>query len=157
MKVTMLLCDHAAVSEGKLYINGGGWSITGPGAVSMGIAILISVPWDRANTPVQFQLRLVQEDGAPVMQEGPLGPAPVELSGEFEVGRPAGLRRGSPLDVPLAINLPPLPLTPGQRFSWELSIEGEDTSDDWHLAFTTREMPPQMLQAGGQPGGPGGV
>ena len=30
VKLTMLLCDHATVAEGKLYINGAGWSVTGP-------------------------------------------------------------------------------------------------------------------------------
>ena len=30
MKVTMLLADSAQAIEGKLYILGGGWSITGP-------------------------------------------------------------------------------------------------------------------------------
>lgn len=29
MKVTMLLADAATVAEGKLYILGGGWSVTG--------------------------------------------------------------------------------------------------------------------------------
>ncbi len=136
----MLLCDHASVAEGKLYINGGGWSITGPAPTPQGIAIMLSVPWDRANQPINFLLRLLQEDGESVIQQGPAGPTPLEVAGQFEVGRPPGIRPGTPLDVPLATNLPPLPLALGHRFSWELSIDGE-TREDWHLAFSTRSLP----------------
>ena len=45
----MLLADFAQVSDGKLTVVGGGWSLTGPEAVPFGIAILIRVPWDQAN------------------------------------------------------------------------------------------------------------
>ena len=37
----------------------------------------------------------------------------------------------------MAINIGPLPLPPGQRYVWELSIDGE-SRPDWHLAFSTR-------------------
>lgn len=139
-RVTLLLCDYAAVADGKLYLSGAGWSVTGPGPVTSAIALLIQVPWHRANDRIQFSLRLLREDGQPVTQPGPLGDVPIEVTGEFEVGRPAGLKPGTPLDVPLAINIPPLALTPGSRYSWELSIDGA-TREDWHLSFTTREVP----------------
>ena len=38
----MLLADAAQVSEGKLHILGGGWSVTGPPAPSA-IALLVEV------------------------------------------------------------------------------------------------------------------
>ena len=41
MKVTLMLADAAQVSEGKLHILGGGWSVTGPPAPSA-IALLVS-------------------------------------------------------------------------------------------------------------------
>jgi len=41
MRVTMLLADFAQVSDGKLTVVGGGWSLTGPEPVPFGIAILI--------------------------------------------------------------------------------------------------------------------
>lgn len=44
MKVTMMLADHAEVAEGKLFINGGGWTVTGPGPIPFGIALFIEVP-----------------------------------------------------------------------------------------------------------------
>jgi hypothetical protein len=53
------------------------------------------------------------------------------------VGRPEGIPEGSPIDLPLAVNLGPIPLAPGSRYTWKLSIDGtQDTT--WALGFTTR-------------------
>ena len=49
MRVTMLLADFAQVSDGKLTVVGGGWSLTGPEAVPFGIAILILL-WQTIGT-----------------------------------------------------------------------------------------------------------
>ena len=43
------------------------------------------------------------------------------------------------IDVALAVNLGPLPLTPGTRYTWRMAIDGESQSD-WVLGFTTRPM-----------------
>ena len=136
----MMLCDHAQVADGKLYISGGGWSVTGPVPSPSAIAIKIDVPWDRTNDQIHLLLRLLGQDGEPVMQDGPIGPQPIQLEADFEVGRPPGLPKGTPIDIPLAMNMGPLPLSPGQRYTWELQIDNQ-TEDDWHLAFTTRAGP----------------
>ena len=132
----MLLADHAVVADGKLYINGGGWSVTSPGA-SSAIAIKLDVPWDRTNQPLQLRLRLLGQDGEQVTVPGSGGPQPVEIVGEAEVGRPAGLAHGADVDFPLAFQIGPLPLQPGQRYQWVLDVDGE-TQRDWHLTFSTR-------------------
>lgn len=141
-----MLADHAAAAEGKLYINGGGWSVTGPVPAPSAIAILIQVPWDQTNMHHQLRLELVDADGQPVMVEGPEGEQPLFVEAGFEVGRPPGIRPGTPLDVPLALNLGPMPLPPGGRFTWQLYIDGE-TREEWYLSFSTRQavpgMPPQ--------------
>ena len=56
----------------------------------------------------------------------------------FEVGRPPGLKPGTPLDFPVAVNSGPLPLEPGGRYEWRLSIDGR-SDEDWRLPFTTRD------------------
>jgi hypothetical protein len=132
----MLLADHAVVADGKLYINGGGWSVTSPGS-SSAIAIKLDVPWDRTNQPLRLRLRLLGQDGEPVTVPGPEGAQPVEIVGEAEVGRPAGLAHGADIDFPLAFQIGPLPLRPGQRYEWVLDVDGE-TQQDWHLTFSTR-------------------
>jgi hypothetical protein len=147
MKVTMLLADAAQAAEGKLNVLGGGWSITGPGPVPSAIAMLIEVPWDRANMRYPWQIELVDSDGDLVLITGPMGDQPVKVDGELEVGRPPGVTPGTPLALPLAINLGPLPLPPGGRYEWRLTI-GEESHEHWRLPFSTRpthngDAPPQ--------------
>ena len=143
MKVTLLLADFAQVSEGKLNIIGGGWSVTGPFPVPSAVAAKIEVPWDEANKRHHILLELKDEDGHPVELPTPPdgSPKPIKVSAELEVGRPPGLAPGTPLDAPMAVNIGPLALTPGRRYSWELSIDGE-TREDWRVTFSFRAFPP---------------
>jgi len=136
----MLLADYAVVSEGKLTIVGGGWSQIGPEPSSIGIGLLIQVPWDQANTPHAFSVELVDSDGNAVVLESPEDEddQPVAFGGEFEVGRPPGLKPGTPLDFPVALNATPLPLEPG-RYEWRLTIDGT-SREDWTLPFTVRSV-----------------
>jgi hypothetical protein len=69
--------------------------------------------------------------------DGPDGPQPIEVRGDFEVGRPDGVPEGSPVDVALAINFSPLPLAQGTRFTWHFTVDGE-AENDWQVAFFTR-------------------
>jgi hypothetical protein len=142
MKVTMLLADSAQAVDGKLYVLGGGWSFAGPGPTPMALAVKIEVPWDRGNMKHHLIIELLDADGQPV--ETPMPPegvpAPLRIESEFEAGRPPGLRPGTPLDVVLAINFAPLPLNPGGRYEWRLSIDGYD--EDWRAAFSIRALEP---------------
>ena len=58
----------------------------------------------------------------------------VGLSGEEWL---TGIEPGTPLELPLAVNSGPLPLEPGSRYEWRLSIDGEG-DEDWRLAFSVR-------------------
>ena len=69
VKVTMLLADFAQVADGKLTVVGGGWSLTGPELVPFGIALLIQVPWDRAEPRHVMRLELLDADGEPILVE----------------------------------------------------------------------------------------
>ena len=140
MKVTMLLADSAQAAEGKLYILGGGWSVTGPAPVPSAIAMKLEVPWDQANMSHHWELYLVDADGQQVFVPTPDGDQPVEIRGDFEVGRPPGVPPGTPIDLPIAINISPMPLPPNGRYTWRLVVDG-DTDEDWELSFTTRPMP----------------
>lgn len=137
MKATLILADYAVVSDGKLTVVGGGWSQTGPDPSAFGIGLLIQVPWDQANTVHSFSVELLDADGNPVAFETEEGEQqPVAFGGEFEVGRPPGLKPGTPLDFPVAVNSTPLPLAPG-RYEWRLTIDGQGR-EDWTLPFTVR-------------------
>ena len=137
MKVTLLLADAAEAVNGKLYILGGGWSVMGPDPAPMAIAIKIEVPWDQGNDVHKLHLRLVDADGQPVLAESTEGEVPVVLDADFETGRPAGMKPGTPLDLTMAVTLGPLPLDPASRFEWRLSIDGKE-DDEWRVAFSTR-------------------
>lgn len=125
MDVTMLLCDAAAESGGKLYVLGGGWSVVHapehPIPIPMALAVKISVPWDQSNTKHTLKLSLIDDDHQAIEVEGSEGP--IEVGGEFEVGRPPGMKPGTPLDTPFAFSFPPIPLAPG-GYVWELEIDG---------------------------------
>jgi hypothetical protein len=141
MRALLMLCDHVAVAEGKFYINGGAWTMTGPQPSAQGIAILLWVPWHEANRKIDVSLQLLNEDGSPVNVPGPVGPmVPLQVDAQFEVGRPAGVREGSELPIPIPVNVGPLPLTPGSRYVWQLTVNGE-THEDWRASFDVRAMP----------------
>lgn len=136
----MMLCDAAQVADGKLYILGGGWSVTGPDPAPSAIAVKIEVGWNETDQPHHWELFLVDADGQEVAVDTADGRQPIEIRGDFETGKPQGIPAGSPIDVPLAINLGPIPLPAGTRLTWRLVIDGE-TREDWALAFTTRPAP----------------
>jgi hypothetical protein len=138
---TLLLCDAAQVAEGKLYILGGGWSITGPDPLPSAVAMKVQVEWSEADVEHHWELYLVDEDGHPVTVPTSNGPVPLEVRGDFRLVRPDNLPEGVPLDLPLAVNFGPLPLEPGRRYTWCLTIDGE-SRPNWVLGFTTRPAPP---------------
>ncbi|MCJ7587791.1 MAG: hypothetical protein MUQ00_07825 [Candidatus Aminicenantes bacterium] len=138
MKVTMMLADFAQAVNGKLYIMGGGWSLTGPMPNPSAIAIKIEVPWNETNRKHNLKLELMDSDYHPVLVSTPAGNTPLAITCDFEVGRPPGIIQGTPIDVPLAFNMGPIPLEPGKRFVWKLSIDG-NAKDEWQMAFSTRQ------------------
>jgi hypothetical protein len=144
MKVTMLLAESAQAVGGKLYILGGGWSITGPLPAPSAIALKIEVPWDLAARRHNILLELVNADGQPIRLPTPEGEQAVRAEAQFETGIPAGLIAGTPIDATLAINVAPLPLPPGSRYMWRLSIDG-DTREEWQVAFSTRPAQPRQM------------
>jgi hypothetical protein len=119
----MLLCDYAQAVGGKLYIVGGGWSILmklQPRA-NMSLAVKLSVPWSRANEQIHVEAVLITDQGEEVTQEGEQGDQPVRADGDLELGRPPGLRHGTPLDATFVLNFEGLDLAVG-GYVWELKI-----------------------------------
>lgn len=118
----MLLCDAAEAVNGKLYLMGGGWShLYAPSRpVNMALAILIAVPWNRANEKHSVRAVLVTEDGDPAEIAG----NPIALEAGFEVGRPVGLSPGTPLNTAMVFNAAGLVLEAG-GYVWELYIGGD--------------------------------
>lgn len=141
MKLTLLLADWAEVLNGKLYVMGGGWTETGPAPSPSALAAIIEVDWNETNIEHTLKFALMDADNRPVMIPTPTGEQPTEIEAKFNVGRPPEAKRGSSFNVPLAMNIGPLPLQPGRVYVWRCSID-DKTEEHWGATFTTRAMQP---------------
>lgn len=140
MRAFIILCDHAVqdVPTGKVHLMGAGWSVTAPLPGPRAVAVFIKVAWNEANEPHKFSLRLVNADGQVESVEGPAGRQPIDFQGNLEVGGPPGLPQGSEIDASFVVNLGPLPLVPGQRFTWQLEMDSAEIASE---SFYVRPMP----------------
>ncbi len=124
----MILCDAAQSDPaGKLHMLGAGWSVTGTPTAPQAVAVLIKVPWDRANQALPMRLQLLDADGHAVLLSSPVGQSPLSVQSTVEVGRPPGLPPGSSIDASFALNVQPLPLQPG-RYEWRLELAEQSFS-----------------------------
>ena len=139
VKVTMLLADSAQVADGKLNILGGGWSLIGPDPAPSAVAIKLEVDWHETDRVHHWELFLEDADGRPVTFMTESGLESIEIRGELSAMRPEGLMEGTPVDIPMAINLGPLPIDPGSRFTWKFLLDGEAV-EGGSIGFTTRPL-----------------
>ena len=140
MRASLILCDYAVqdAPTGKVHLMGAGWSVTQPVPGPRAVAVLIKVDWNETNQPHNFTLHLVDADGQILTAEGPAGTQSVDFQGKLEVGRPAGIPEGSEIDATFVINLAALPLLPGQRYTWELEMDGNKLAAE---SFYVRPLP----------------
>jgi hypothetical protein len=134
MDAIILLADWAEAINGKLYIQGGGWSRVAPaphpdapegtGIINCAVAIRFLLGWDEANQKYEVGVRLVDVDGKPVEPVPARGP--IEVKAQLEVGRPPGITHGSDLDAAMALNFLGIPLAKG-RYTFVLEIDKEPT------------------------------
>lgn len=134
MEAVVLLANAAeSGSNGLVNALGLGWSVTVTPTGPAAIVVLMKVPWTETNQQHRFTLKLVDADGQDVLlgQNPQTGEsAPLQLEGQFEVGRPPGLPHGTALDNALTINIGPgLPLTPGATYQWRLEINGDEAAN----------------------------
>lgn len=133
----MLLADSAQVADGKLYVLGGGWSVTGPAPTPSAVAMKVSVDSHEFNAPHHWELFIEDADGEPVHFDTPEGPQTIEVRGDFSATAPDDVPVGTPVDVPIAVNFGPIPLRAGSRYTWRMVIDGE-TLPGALVSFTTR-------------------
>lgn len=139
MKATLILGDYARVSEGKLDVIGGGWTVAGPGPITAGVGVIVEIPWDQRSGSHALRLRLTDADGRLVQIQQPDGSVQaIEIATEFQFESVQEHVEGAPLPFALAVNVPNLPLPGGQRFEWWLEVDGQ-TNVAWKAAFSTRQ------------------
>src|SRR6266536_2993451 len=139
IEAQLILADAAQSAGGKVHMLGAGWSITGTPTAPQAVVGLIKVPWDRANEQLSLRLRLEDEDGKAVVLPGPEGTLDqrIEFEAAVEVGRPPGLKHGTPIDSTFAVSVQPMPLPPG-RYTWRLQI----ADDVFSTAFSVLAQMP---------------
>lgn len=130
MKITVLTADYAQSDPhtGKINAIGIGWSTVGSPLPPHGVAVLISVDWNEANTPHHFVLDLLDADGHAVSLDGSGNPA-VHIEGTFEQGRPPGVIPGTDLVQVFAVNFPGgIPLPANNRYEYRVAVGSEEAS-----------------------------
>lgn len=88
------LANHAEAQNGLLYLSGAGWNEAFVGFAEdghsrpfhFGVGVSVSVPWTETNSRHRMEVLLEHEDG---------GDPLFSVTGDFEVGRPAGLPQGA--------------------------------------------------------------
>jgi hypothetical protein len=137
LAIKLILCDAAVADPaGKLHMLGAGWSLTSTPTAPQAVAMLIKIPWDRANQKLHFALRLLDPDGKQVTLRGIDGQlVPIGQEGDIEAGRPPGIAAGSMLDAALAISIPSMPL-PSGRYEWRLELAEQTLVE----SFTVRSQ-----------------
>jgi len=135
MRATMLLCDAAQETGGKLYILGGGWTaLLQPDApATMALAIILHIEWNEANRRHPVEIELQTDDGE--LFE-PLEGQPLRVATSVEVGRPPGIKPGTEINAPLASSFNGLAL-PAGGYVWILRT-GEQVLARCPFAVGTR-------------------
>lgn len=118
-----MLSDAASVSEGKLYVHGGGWDriftpsfpTTHP---SHAIALLIEIAYDEALADHTLAVELIK-DGEP------LG---LKSEARVRVGHAPLQTRGAPTMVPFALTFPMVTFPEAGRYEWVISCDGVPTT-----------------------------
>jgi hypothetical protein len=159
MNICALLCDHAEVSGGKLFINGAGVSLLAtpttepPHPINVALAMVVTIPWTATNQQHRLTVELMYDAG-----DGPgrriglndqLGPGQTEddrgiIFALFNAGRAPHMVAGEETMMPVAIPLGGSPST-----TWVLLFDIQiDGSSEARVSF--RVLSPTQM-----PGFPG--
>lgn len=142
MIVNVVLADTGQQDPyGKTHLLGAGWSTTQVGPAGLvpdqAVAVFIEVPWDRCNRELAFLLQLIDADGRPVQLPSAEdeSAAAIQVESVVTATPPPGAPNGTPGTASFFVHLQGgLPLAAGQRYSWQVSLDGE-TDDSWRASF----------------------
>ncbi len=136
--------DHAEAINGKLYLQGAGWTDVvqpvgaggQPGIVHMGMAVSILIGWNETNRRFPLTLTLRHEDGDELTR----------VEAQIEAGRPPGIPPGSDFRSVLAIGAE---IQFPKTGSYQLRAELED--QERTVVFRVLRPPPVTGAAGISP------
>lgn len=153
LTASVLLCDHAQVWQGKLFVSGAGINLLGAGdqvppyGIAVHLAIVVTVPWSAHNQQHTLKVTLLTADGAPVEMDGLVLPpgAPEtdrgRLIATFTAGRGPHMQPGDeslmPVALPVQARVPALD-------AYSLITEIDDT-EVGRAGFRVTAMHPTMF------------
>lgn len=120
--ICLFAADHAAVENGKLYVNGGLWTRLNMAqfpAVHPSVAIVaaIEVPWREYHRDHVFAIELTDADGNAL---------PPRIEGQFRVGAGPDMRVGDPTVMPVAGIINNLLIERAGDYSFVLKVDGNE-------------------------------
>jgi hypothetical protein len=135
----LLVADGAQSVNGKLYVLGGGWThlwlpqFPGRAPIPFALALGLRVPWSRTNQRFAFALELRDADNERVGEE------PI-AHGEFEQGRPPGLRPGTEQRIVMAIPVG-AEFPAAGRYGFSLQIDDREIGNTWIEVNQAQQAP----------------
>jgi len=153
MEVNALLADSVATADGKLFVQGGGWTSLTASELPfhqdrIGIGILIYVPYTATNEEHKLEISLQDQDGNPLV----LGNAPPGVESEdgkirrfqahFNVGRPPTIPPGDEQAVPFGLNINSLQFERADLYTFVIDVDGTPMK---RLPFRVHQKQTQVL------------
>jgi hypothetical protein len=138
--------DHAAVENGKLYVNGGFWNRlnfpTYPAVLTFSIVAVIHIPWRAHHQNHTFSISFQDADGQTT---------PNRLEGKFSTGTSPDMRPGDSTDFKFAVQVSNFVFQRAGDFAAVLQVDGTEIKR-WRfravqVVGASPTMPPP--QAGG--------
>jgi hypothetical protein len=154
MELTAVLCNYAEAHDNLLFVSGGGINSAlippgtpGPFAISIGVGLIVEVPWTATNQQHTVHVALQDADGHLVeVPQGPNQRGPFEGAIAFNVGRPPHLETGQAQTVALAINIAGLTIDELGQYIFAVSIDGTEMQ---RLRYRLATQPGMTLTPGG--------
>lgn len=153
MELAIVLCNHAEAVNNLLYVSGGGINLAyaAPGTpppygVTVGVGLLVTVPWQQTNQQHKAEVTLVTEDGEPVLiPVGPDAKEPLNVVLAFNVGRPVHLSVGDDQTIALAANLVNLPFPALGKYEFLVNMDG---NPERRIGFRVASLPGNQMLFG---------
>jgi hypothetical protein len=140
MKVTVFLADAAQSGEqGKVHALGLGWSITNAPTPPHAVVALIDLTRQEVEAgPHTVSIKLFERDEPVVLPDAVGSGQEVGFAGGFTTTMNPDAPEDATARVSIALNVGAgLPLLPGQRFEWRVTID-EKHDPSWVAVFHTR-------------------
>ena len=130
MRAIVLLAQSAALDQaGTVHALGLGWTASPSPVPQHALVIFVEVEWAELNRSFPIRAELVDSDGVRVAHTE---------HGVIKAKHKPVHPEGTPVTIPFTATIPPLKLTPGERYQWRVSIDDE-MHEDWLAGFTVTD------------------